>query len=67
MSDRRTLTSEDHEDICRTVCPHCKDGHVARQRPDTKEWQHQMGGGAMTITICWANGLRNSEKWKPGQ
>lgn len=61
------LPLEDFEDICRVICPHCRAGHDPKQRPDTKEFQHQMGGGAMTITICWANGLRNSEKWKPAQ
>jgi len=61
----KPLFAEDFQEIVRLVCPHCRTGHEATQRDDTKEWVHTITaprGNANVIThgICWANGLRNS-------
>lgn len=51
------MTPEDFQEIVKLVCPHCRDGKEAKQRPDTKEWTHST---ATSHTICWASGFRNS-------
>ena len=56
-------TQREFDAVCRSVCPHCAKGHTARQRSDTKEWVHDIGGGqTQKHTICMATHFRNSEQ-----
>lgn len=55
------MIQDDFIEICKLVCPHCRKGLNPSRRQDvSKEWQHQTGQAKTTITICWANGFRNS-------
>lgn len=55
------LSKEEFQETMSLICPLCRKGLVAVQRPDTKEWVHGVTtGGVQTHSICWANGLRNS-------
>lgn len=55
------MTKDEFDTTVKAVCPHCARGTTLRQRPDTKEWQHILGQGRVSITICFATYLRNSE------
>lgn len=55
------MTRAEYDEIIALVCPHCAKGSVPKQRPDlNREWVHQGGQAQVSVTICWANGLRNS-------
>lgn len=54
------LTPDEFQEIVCLVCPHCRNGLVARRR-ENGEWCHDVAdGGRRSHTLCWANGLKNS-------
>lgn len=55
------LTPVEFSEIIALICPHCRAGHKAVQRADTKEWTHTIyGKNQLTHSICWATGFLNS-------
>lgn len=60
------MTSQEFDQMCRDICPHCNAGIVARQRPDTQEWVHDSVFGTRGVTsghsICLATHWRNKNK-----
>lgn len=55
------MTRDEYDEVVRLVCPYCRQGRVARQRPDTREWVHDINdNNIQSHTICWATGLKNS-------
>lgn len=55
------LTPDEFDEICKATCPHCRGGLVPTRRELTGEWVHQKGSsGAFMMSICWANGFRQS-------
>lgn len=60
------MTSEQFNQMCRDICPHCNAGIVARQRPETSEWVHDSVFGPRGVTaghsICLATYWRNKNK-----
>lgn len=59
------MSPEEFDEITKIVCPYCRKGTVATQRPDTHEWQHVVSrkgalGTLKTVTLCAVSPLRNS-------
>lgn len=54
------LTSEVVSEIVKIVCPYCRTGDIPKRRASTGEWQHQVTKNGVTISVCWADGLRKS-------
>jgi hypothetical protein len=52
--------TENFDDICQLICPHCAKGMSLRFRTDSGEWVHDEVTklSYRVHTICWANGLR---------
>jgi len=53
------------DEICLTVCPHCRKQWPLTQRLETGEWVHVNktkvpNGESISQVICWANGFRKS-------
>jgi len=56
------MTKAEFDEMARTNCPHCAAGLEVRQRLDTKEFVHDhTAEGSHRHTICWSNGMRQSE------
>lgn len=55
------LTKDEFAQACLAICPHCRADRPVRKRSNG-EWQHTWDeAGRISVSICWANGLRCSE------
>ena len=53
-----------YDELVIAICPSCAAGLKPQRRPNG-EWQHQVGNvGRVSISLCYASGLRNS-RWAP--
>lgn len=56
------LTPELWQELLLLTCPHCARNDPPIQRPDSREWIHNMRRGAAHMhSLCLASGLRNSK------
>lgn len=56
----------DFDELCKMICPHCREGRGMRFRADSGEWVHDVKTvHTFAHSICWANGLR--KKYQDGK
>lgn len=55
-----TQVVADLQELCETICPHCREKRDLRQRSDNGEWVHDWRPNVDSVAhaVCWADGLR---------